>query len=89
MGKPLKPRFGIGQRVGSFIVTEHIGHTTVNPRTHHILQVSQHWYRCRCDCRRYDLRSQQELRDTRRQQMCKGCRKESRSNWKPWSDMTS
>lgn len=68
------PKYKPGDVVGSFTIESYLGHSAVNKRTAKFMTKAQHWYTCLCDCRTKERRSQQELIDVRRQQMCFKCR---------------
>ena len=68
------PKFKKGDTVGNFTILHYMGHSAVNKRTAKHMAKAQHWYRCQCNCLTEESRSQQELIDPRRQQMCFICR---------------
>jgi predicted SprT family Zn-dependent metalloprotease len=69
-----KPKYKSRDIIGRFQIIRYMGHSTVNKRNNRIMAKSQHWYRCVCACGTEESRSQQELNDKRRQQMCFTCR---------------
>lgn len=69
-----KPKYEVGDKIGHFEIIRYEGHSEVNKRNAHKMSKAQHWYRCLCTCGTEEYRSQQELVDPRRQQMCFVCR---------------
>jgi hypothetical protein len=82
-----KPRFQPFQKVGQFMVIKYVDHTNINPRNGRVMVDDQHWYRVRCSCGAFEFRSQQELRDIRRRQMCAECRKTEDANYDSFAEM--
>ena len=68
------PKYEVGDKVGFFEIIRYEGHSLINKRNAHTMSKAQHWYRCKCTCGTEEHRSQQELIDPRRQQMCYKCR---------------
>ena len=75
----LAPKFKVGDVVGNFTIRFYDGHSCVNKRTAKTMAKAQHWYYCKCSCEKTEHRSQQELTDPRRNQMCSDCRKAHRA----------
>jgi len=72
-----EPKYDVGDTIGHFTILRYMGHSDVNKRNNRIMAKPQHWYRCKCSCGTEESRSQQELIDVRRQQMCFDCRSPS------------
>jgi hypothetical protein len=68
------PRYEVGQTAGDFTIAEYLGYSDIHPETATKLHAAMHWYRVICSCSRHVIRTQQQLRDNRRERKCDVCK---------------